>query len=51
MTEPHPDKKLHDEARTRMQDLPAETALGNRDPRGSGNGKPSEFEGNPEQQE
>ncbi len=33
-----------------MQDMPAETALGNRDPQGGGHGDPSEYEGNPEQQ-
>lgn len=33
-----------EEARERIEDMPAETALGNRDPEGGGKGQPSDYE-------
>lgn len=52
MTEPDADadETLREEARERMPDMPAETALRNRDPQGGGQGDPSEYEGSTEQQ-
>lgn len=49
MMEPDSDETLREQARERMQNRPAETALGNRDPQGGGQGDPSEYEGNAEQ--
>lgn len=42
-----PDKKddLRADAREWVEELPAETALGNRDPQGGGEGEPSDYEG------
>ena len=45
MTQPD-DQSLRDEAKERMQKLPAETALGNKDPEGGGEGQPADYEGN-----
>ena len=45
MTQPD-NEALRDEAKERMQKMPAETALGNKDPEGGGEGKPSDYEGN-----
>lgn len=39
------DEAMREEARKRMEDMPAETALGNRDPEGGGQGDPEEFKG------
>lgn len=44
--QPQDQEKLREEARERMQDLPAETALGNRDPEGGGEGDPEDYQGN-----
>ncbi len=33
-------------AKERMEELPGETALGNRDPQAGGEGDPKDFEGN-----
>jgi hypothetical protein len=38
------DDDLREEARERMEQMPAETALGNRDPQGGGTGEPSDYE-------
>lgn len=35
---------LREEARERMEEMPAETALGHRDPQGGGEGEPSDYE-------
>jgi hypothetical protein len=40
------EEELREEARERMEEMPAETALGNRDPQTSGEGDPEEYEGN-----
>jgi hypothetical protein len=36
---------LREDARERIEDMPAETALGHRDPAGGGEGDPKEYEG------
>lgn len=36
---------LREEARKHVEELPAETALGNRDPQGGGQGDPKDYEG------
>jgi hypothetical protein len=38
-------EKLREEAHERIEKLPAETALGNRDPEGGGEGDPKDYEG------
>jgi hypothetical protein len=48
MTQPHDDEALREQAKQRVDDLSAETALGNHDPEGGGKGDPKEDEGNPE---
>ncbi|MGN6610655.1 MAG: hypothetical protein ACTHLJ_02680 [Angustibacter sp.] len=35
---------LEQKAKERMEQMPAETALGNRDPQGGGEGDPKDFE-------
>ena len=47
MTEPEQSEQeqLREQARERVQELPAETALGNRDPQGGGDGDPADYEG------
>jgi hypothetical protein len=40
------EEELREEARERMEEMPAETALGNRDPQTTGEGDPEEYEGN-----
>lgn len=43
MTEPEqPSDDLREKAREYLDDLPAETALGNRDPQGGGKGEPAD---------
>lgn len=37
-------EQLREEARERIEEMPAETALGNRDPEGGGTGTPAEYE-------
>lgn len=37
---------LEEEAKERMEEMPAETALGNRDPQGGGEGDPKDYKGN-----
>jgi hypothetical protein len=45
MTElPGDDQTQAEKARERMEEMPAETALGNRDPQGGGEGDPKDFE-------
>lgn len=44
MTEPTDADRLREEAHERMEDMPAETALGNRDPEGGGEGDPKDYE-------
>ncbi len=39
-----PNKDLEDQARERIQEMPAETALGNRDPEGGGEGDPGQYD-------
>ncbi|HEX5510728.1 MAG TPA: hypothetical protein VFX41_03365 [Actinomycetales bacterium] len=46
MSEQPNEEELREEARERMEEMPAETALGNRDPQTSGEGDPEEYEGN-----
>lgn len=52
MSEQPTDSTTHDEleqqAKERIEEMPAETALGNRDPQGGGEGDPKDFppEGN-----
>jgi hypothetical protein len=41
-TNPGDDKELREHARERIEDMPAETALGNRDPAGGGEGDPKD---------
>jgi hypothetical protein len=36
--------ELEEEARKLVEEMPAESALGNRDPQGGGTGTPAEFE-------
>ncbi len=50
MTQPDDnDDALREQARERLRDVPAETALGNRDPEGGGQGDPSDYQGNAQQ--
>ncbi len=46
MSEQPNEEELREEARERMEEMPAETALGNRDPQTSGEGDPEQYEGN-----
>ena len=39
------DKRLREQARERVKEMPAESALGHRDPQGGGEGEPSDYEG------
>jgi hypothetical protein len=41
---PADDEDLRELARERVEDMPAETALGNRDPLGGGKGDPKDVE-------
>ena len=41
---PADDEDLRELARERVEDMPAETALGNRDPQGGGKGDPKDVE-------
>ena len=41
-------EELEQIAKERMEELPGETALGNRDPQAGGEGDPKDFEGNSE---
>lgn len=45
MTSPDEHEALREQARKNIEDLPAETALGNRDPEGGGKGDPADYEG------
>jgi hypothetical protein len=45
MTQPEPTDKQRENARERIEDMPAETALGNRDPQGGGTGDPKDYKG------
>ncbi|MCW2502135.1 MAG: hypothetical protein JWO79_419 [Actinomycetia bacterium] len=49
MTNPEPSQEMRDEAHQRIEDMPAETALGNRDPQGGGKGEPEDFKGHSEE--
>lgn len=45
MTEPQqPSEELRKQAREHVEELPAETALGNRDPQGGGVGEPADYD-------
>lgn len=44
--QPENTEDLREEARKRMEEMPAETALGNRDPQTSGEGDPEDYQGN-----
>lgn len=46
MSNPEPSEELREEARKHVEEMPAETALGNRDPAGGGDGEPADYEGN-----
>jgi hypothetical protein len=37
--------ELREQARERIKDMPAESALGHRDPQGGGEGEPADYEG------
>jgi hypothetical protein len=50
MSEPEQSEDLREQARERVEDMPAETALGNRDPQGGGQGEPSDFASQADQQ-
>ncbi|MFL6136554.1 MAG: hypothetical protein ACJ74O_01995 [Frankiaceae bacterium] len=45
MTDHKDEEELREEARKRIEEMPAETALGNRDPEGGGKGDPADYEG------
>ena len=38
-------KRLREQARERVREMPAESALGHRDPQGGGEGDPADYEG------
>jgi hypothetical protein len=38
-------EQLREQARERVKDMPAESALGHRDPQGGGEGEPADYEG------
>lgn len=40
---PEENDELRERARERIEEMPAETALGNRDPAGGGEGDPKDF--------
>lgn len=44
MTTPHSDETNRTQARQTIEDLPAEDALGHRDPQGGGSGEPADYE-------
>lgn len=39
------ESELREQARERVRDMPAESALGHRDPQGGGEGEPADYEG------
>lgn len=45
MTDPQPTEEQRANARERVKEMPAETALGNRDPEGGGHGDPKKYVG------
>lgn len=44
MTSPDEKDALREQAREHVEEMPAETALGNRDPQGGGTGEPADYE-------
>ncbi len=50
MSEPEQSDNLREQARERVEEMPAETALGNRDPEGGGEGEPGDFPPQTDQQ-
>jgi hypothetical protein len=38
-------ERLREQARERIEEMPAESALGHRDPQGGGEGEPADYEG------
>lgn len=42
-----PSQEMREEAKKHVEEMPAETALGNRDPQGGGTGEPADVEGKP----
>ena len=50
MSEPQPSEDLREQTRKRIEEMPAETALGNRDPEGGGQREPADFPSQADQQ-
>lgn len=50
MSGPDQSEALREQARKRIEEMPAETALGHRDPQGGGQGEPADFPSQADQQ-